>query len=941
MKKLLALVLALVMSMSLVTISNAAYSDKADIDLKEAVDVLSAVGVFEGSDGKFDPKANLTREQAAKLVAYLQLGKKSADALVGGNKFTDVAANRWSAGYVDYCATTGIVAGVGNGQFDPAGSLTALQFGKMLLICLGYDAKAEGLTGSDWQINASKLMASANLLKGLDTVTANSVVTREQAAQMMLNALKAPMVEYSTKGSTISVNGAVIDLGGSKATYVVGKDNSVWNIGKDSTNDGTKYGIIELGEKLYTDLKLRTSTSDAFERPTHEWYLKATKIGAYADKADLTYTAEVKFGTIYADLGLSKSIAIADIAYYVDGARQSAVPHDIYKGNTTNSFGGNGVLTEVFYNADNHTVVVTETNTYLGKVTAAYAASSAKDAYISIAAKTGTSGDFTTDDAYKAGDFVTFTYSYKTGENCVESVAAAEKVVGDLTAYTVGKSVNIGTTTYKANNVAGSKATIVSGLQNAMNTECTVYLDQYGYALWVDATAASDAYAVIIGVNSVGAGAGTMTSVDKAELLLLDGTRKVVSLSDDTSIAAANLYDVVTYKINSKGIYNLTVVAEAKAEKMNSTADKNLVIKGTTQLTNAASGNLTYGIKGNALVPADTDKTGDLYANGKTVFLFWNPTTKTVSRYVGIANVPTFAVKANEDVTYAAYSAGATANFYAKVFFGIVDTNCTLSSTSKDVIFIKGNADDESHNDALNDYYTYDAIVNGEITKINTSAKVSGYTLVTGLSKNSDDVYDTTAAAGGLQLGTNAVAPGTASATNLVYTKGTDAVSNGTIKLGPNYVSVADDCKVFRISHDKKEIFASSVDSIQLDTNDTVWYKVTDGEVTTIVIQIVDNYGGDVVAPADIYSYQVDTTTNQVNLVYSSATSTKAEAAAKSDAGYALQQAGYVVKAWSTDGTAYAAYLTDATLTNTHLVVDAYDKDNHVVTFNVYMAKNV
>ena len=129
MKKLLALVLALVMSMSLVTISNAAYSDKADIDLKEAVDVLSAVGVFEGSDGKFDPKANLTREQAAKLVAYLQLSQKSADALVGGNKFTDVAANRWSAGYVDYCATTGVVAGVGNGQFNPTGSLTALQFG--------------------------------------------------------------------------------------------------------------------------------------------------------------------------------------------------------------------------------------------------------------------------------------------------------------------------------------------------------------------------------------------------------------------------------------------------------------------------------------------------------------------------------------------------------------------------------------------------------------------------------------------------------------------------------------------------------------------------------------------------------------------------------------------------------------------------------------------
>ena len=74
MKKLLALVLALVMSMFIVTISNAAFSDAADIDYKEAVDVLAAVGVLEGPDGKFDPKAELTREQAAKIIAYLDLG---------------------------------------------------------------------------------------------------------------------------------------------------------------------------------------------------------------------------------------------------------------------------------------------------------------------------------------------------------------------------------------------------------------------------------------------------------------------------------------------------------------------------------------------------------------------------------------------------------------------------------------------------------------------------------------------------------------------------------------------------------------------------------------------------------------------------------------------------------------------------------------------------
>ena len=74
MKKLLALVLALVMSMSLVTISNAAFKDADSIDYKEAVDVMNAVGVFVGDEkGNFNPKENLTRAQAAKIISYLLL----------------------------------------------------------------------------------------------------------------------------------------------------------------------------------------------------------------------------------------------------------------------------------------------------------------------------------------------------------------------------------------------------------------------------------------------------------------------------------------------------------------------------------------------------------------------------------------------------------------------------------------------------------------------------------------------------------------------------------------------------------------------------------------------------------------------------------------------------------------------------------------------------
>ena len=151
MKKLLALVLALVMSMSLVTISNAAdFADAKDIDNKEAVEVMNAIGVLIGDEnGKFNPDANLTRAQAAKIVCVMLLGQTAADGLNLKANFSDVSG--WAESYIAYCASQGIVAGVGNGKFDPDGQLTGYQFAKMLLVALGYKADLEGMTGADWQ----------------------------------------------------------------------------------------------------------------------------------------------------------------------------------------------------------------------------------------------------------------------------------------------------------------------------------------------------------------------------------------------------------------------------------------------------------------------------------------------------------------------------------------------------------------------------------------------------------------------------------------------------------------------------------------------------------------------------------------------------------------------------------------------------------------------
>ena len=845
MKKLLALVLALVMTMSLVTISNAAYSDKADIDLKEAVDVLSAVGVFEGSDGKFDPKANLTREQAAKLVAYLQLGQKSADALVGGNKFTDVAANRWSAGYVDYCATTGVVAGVGNGQFNPTGSLTALQFGKMLLVCLGYDADSEGLTGADWQINTSKLMTSAKLLKGLDSVKATEVITREQAAQMMLNALKAPTVEYDTKGSTIIINGAVIGIGGSKATYVtatVAEDSTVKNIGKTQLTNSNEY-TVELGEKLFSNLKLN-STADAFMRPATKWTLKAETIGTYADTPDLTYTAGTKIGTIYSDLGLSDGISKKNVTEYVDGDYAGAFAYDIVKG-SKDKVGGNGVLLNVYYNDDAETITFVEVNTYIGKVTAAYPDTTTKDAYVKIKNMDGYScpgagKEFETE-SFKKNDVVAYTYSAKDGENSIQSMALAEKVTGAMSTYTISGNVTVGGTKYDANKMSVStvKDTVAAVDKG---DDVTIYLDANGYVLYVDADA-DVKYAVVLNYKT---GVGDLNDETKAKLLFTDGTTKTVKValagsltaeSPFTNVLAADAaeattlsqYDIVSYTIGTDDVYELTLVANARTTATASGATK-LVSNGkNTFVNNIKDVNLSTAATGNQTTNAADAETVFLVATLKA-----DGTVKSTAAYKGFANVPTITLADTKTTTMSVFMDAKTSNNPATVVFVLDDagTNVTVSSNNKDIIYIKGSDTDKSYTNALGHFYEYDCFVNGDTTAttIKTESQFTKDTLIYGPSYNSK----------GILIGQDAfVNADHTTGTDMAYGTTTDSVKNDVIKLGGASYAYAKNVEVYFIDVDGK-LVAGTIDEIAYDEDDMVFVKLDEGILTNVYIKVKD-----------------------------------------------------------------------------------------------------
>ena len=108
MKKFLSLVLALVMAMSLVTISAGAkdFTDSSSIQYGEAVDVMSGVGVIDGyTAGDFKPTDTLTRGAAAKIICNMILGPTTAGALSADTApFKDVPANHVFAGYIAYCA---------------------------------------------------------------------------------------------------------------------------------------------------------------------------------------------------------------------------------------------------------------------------------------------------------------------------------------------------------------------------------------------------------------------------------------------------------------------------------------------------------------------------------------------------------------------------------------------------------------------------------------------------------------------------------------------------------------------------------------------------------------------------------------------------------------------------------------------------------------------
>ena len=582
-KKVLSLVLCVAMMLSVMVVgAGAAFSDQSKIKNTEAVDACTALNIIGGyPDGSFKPEGNITRAEVTKMICVaLNGGKNPAVSTNTTPTFSDVRNNAnaaWAEGYIESCAAQGIVSGVGGGKFAPNGNVTGVQLAKMLLVALGYKSENEGFTGNAWATNVNVRAAQKGLYKGLEKMDTNAAITRDNAAQMVWNALNAYEVEYKTT--------LVADKNGQLTSQITVQDKVDGNFKKitlmqDKYEAETFVGTFEGNSKVLTlkDGQIQVENSETGEKvqktATFTYDLDLKYIGEEVkvlykdnvndgqkgklDDKDTIYGVYVTGGTsvvnatlndIDNDYDTAGKVSVNDKAYKVADAGKivtnlvNATTGSTWSTKATgktaiqNLHKVNGDAVKFVLNDSNEIISAYVTTSDLYKVTAV---SGKKVSLAGIGTIDTAENDTTVYSGIAKDDVVVATALYSTNKNdATYVITKAESVAGKVTGYAGTKNVTMGGKTYKFYNETTLKQNLTDDSVASFTTDdvddsFTLYLVN-GY---VRAAQKGDedmnSYALITDLNS-----GKLDSTfdePKAELLLADGTKKTVVLHKDSKI---------------------------------------------------------------------------------------------------------------------------------------------------------------------------------------------------------------------------------------------------------------------------------------------------------------------------------------------------------------------------------------------------------------------
>ena len=726
---------AMISGLMIMGSSAASYADVSSEDNVEAVDVLQAVGVMVGDeDGNFNPDEYVTRNEMAVVMSNL-LALNVSNFTSSSIPFADVPD--WAAPYVAACYADGITSGTSDTTYGGDDTVTAAQAGLMMLKALGHFQYSSDF-GSDWQLSAVRQASSTDLYDGVDA-GASSAMTRNEVAQLALNALEATMVEPSSDGSTIVVGDITVS---SNVSYDerTSSNNQYASISNDHADDSDSQYTIELGEELY-DGDLEKSSADAnedvFGRPAVTWEYNNDEIGTYADDPEETYTAAVDKDALYDLIGSSVYNDLRDeettLTVYVDGEEVEDVTLSSYiaRNNDDDAEGtGRGVLTEVFVDDENN-VTITQIHTYVAQVDGDYDEDN-EELELTIPDEnevatpdvdlTLSSDDFDNLDQFSDEDYVLITVA----DDEVQTIEAAEVITATVSAYTVGSNVTADGTRYYYN------VTYTDGrdsLEYDLGDDYTLVLDNYGYVVYSDSSEGVDDYVFITAMDET---SGVRSDLE-AEAYFVDGTNGVITIdsvgeddADEYSVPAIlNPDDEDTYTDyngmwflydeKSNGDYELSSVDETTYYGEVTSSDDEGVI--------TTNGRSTVQVNQEATEEPEVAAQSTVRANSSTIFVVNEDGDVTV--YTGIRNVPDISVTGDNT---AAVAVVMDDNYAEVVYIG--GENLSISGESDDRVYVLDDDYDHSVDEDENDYYVYDAIVNGEVGTIEVNDVISGTDVV-------------------------------------------------------------------------------------------------------------------------------------------------------------------------------------------------------------------
>ena len=424
MKKLLAMVLALVMTLSLAVSANAAFKDDKSIsdDYAESVAVLNGMGVFKGyEDGSFKPEGNITRAEVATIIYRIytaDVAKNDKSGLYATyNKFSDMAGAGWAQGYIGYCANASLVKGYPDGTFKPSGKVTGYEVLAMILRAVGYDKNNE-FSGADWALHVAQTAQQLGVLDNVaKTTDLNAPASRELVAELLFQGIQKAQVTYTPAFG-----------------YVTDKVIST------KTNS--------LGEKNF---KLASAAAaDKWGRPATKWtYTTGDKATTFVEKPDLTYTKAVAECDVAHDLDLS-----ADTAYaLIVNGQTASTKYTVNLTDTKTKMGAQGRLFEVYKDAK--TIVMIDT--FLAKVTKVTAASTDRNGHVTDATvdrkvyqvnDTGIDKAGVEAEGFTVGQYVLVTMTVDTASPVVQTVEAATVTpMGQLKNWSYAYGTTAATTT--------------------------------------------------------------------------------------------------------------------------------------------------------------------------------------------------------------------------------------------------------------------------------------------------------------------------------------------------------------------------------------------------------------------------------------------------------------------------------------------------------------